>query len=108
MRRLSTEYIFILSTARDLPASPHSPFFSHRKELYDQHAFMTDALLDVAEKRHAAHDPVPWPNIRLKVDGADVVDLGPARLPVDRTLVQLAVLAWGGTKIMSKTTSTFA
>ena len=68
---------------------------------------MTDALLDVAEKCHAAHDPVPWPNIRLKVDGADVVDLGPSRLPVDRTLVQLAVLAWGGTKIMSKTTSTF-
>ena len=47
-------------------------------------------------------------DLALKVDGADVVDLGPARLPVDRTLVQLAVLAWGGTKIMSKTTATFA
>jgi len=49
-------------------------------------------LFDVAEERHAAHDPVPGPDVGLEVDGADVVELSPTRLPVDRTLVQLAVL----------------
>ena len=32
-----------------------------------------------------------WTDIALKVDGADVVDLRPAWLPVDRALVQLVV-----------------
>ena len=32
-----------------------------------------------------------WTDVALKVDGADVVDLRPAGLPVDRALVQLAV-----------------
>ena len=52
----------------------------------------TSSLFDIAEEGNAAHDPVPWPDVRLKVDGADVVELGAARLTVDRALVQLAVL----------------
>ena len=32
-----------------------------------------------------------WTDVALKVDGADVVDLRPAWLPVDRALVQLVV-----------------
>ena len=32
-----------------------------------------------------------WADVALKVDGADVVDLRPAGLPVDRALVQLVV-----------------
>ena len=34
-----------------------------------------------------------WADVALKVDGADVVDLRPARLPVDRALVELVVPA---------------
>ena len=32
-----------------------------------------------------------WADVALKINGADVVDLRPAGLPVDRALVQLAV-----------------
>ena len=32
-----------------------------------------------------------WADVALKVDGADVVDLRPAGLPVDRALVELVV-----------------
>ena len=34
-----------------------------------------------------------WADVALKVDGADVVDLRPAGLPVDRALVELVVPA---------------
>ena len=39
---------------------------------------------------------MPGPNVRLKINGPNVVDLRPGGLPVDGTLVQLAVLAGGG------------
>ena len=52
-------------------------------------------LFDIAEQCYASHDPVPGPDIGLEVDGSDVVELGTARLTVDRTLVQLTVLSYG-------------
>ncbi len=51
------------------------------------------SLFDIAEQGDAPHDPVPGPDVRLEVDGADVVELGAARLAVDGALVQLAVLS---------------
>ena len=39
---------------------------------------------------------MPWPDIALKVDRADVVEIRPGGLPVDRALVELGVLARRG------------
>jgi hypothetical protein len=44
-------------------------------------------LFDVAEQSDPAHGPVPGPDVALEVDGADVVEVGASRLPVDGTLV---------------------
>ena len=56
------------------------------------------ALFDVAQQGHASHHPVLGSDVTLEVDGSDIVELSPARLPVYRTLVQLAVLPWRGYK----------
>ncbi len=40
--------------------------------------------------------PSPGPDVTLEVDGADVVEVRPLRLPVDGALVQLGVLPGGG------------
>lgn len=39
---------------------------------------------------------MPWTDVALKVYGADVVEVGPGRFPVDGALVQLRVFAGGG------------
>ena len=56
----------------------------------------TRYLLDIAKQCYPPHDPVPGPDVGLEVDGADVVELRPARLPVDRALIQLTVLTCTG------------
>ena len=50
-------------------------------------------LFDVTEQGYPSHGPMLGPNVTLKVDGADVVEVCPRWLPVNWALVQLRVLA---------------
>ena len=72
---------------RPLPFKSFGCFFTTEKYAKN--------LFDVAEEGDAAHCPVPGADVALEVDGPDVVDVGPRRLPVDGALVQLRVLAGG-------------
>lgn len=53
----------------------------------------TPYLFNVTEQRYAAQCPVLWIEVRLKINGAHVLEVCALWFPVDRTLVQLGILA---------------
>ena len=50
-------------------------------------------LFDIAQKSNTPHNPVARADVAFKVNRANVVEIGPSRLPIYRALVQLPVFA---------------
>ena len=50
-------------------------------------------LFDIAQKSNTPHNPVARADVAFKVNRANVVEIGPSRLPIYRALVQTSVLS---------------